>query len=382
MEKLVIFDSAIKVLNSALNNEPISEEFKMQLLGNLKAVYKLLKFNGFNHVFFNFFKDNNLEISDDINDIFKKDYLTCLYKTENASHINKKIIQVLTESKIKHVILKGEELKKYYPKTLLRPSADIDVLVEESNLKKACDALRKNFNIVKSERNYHDVTLTTDLGVIIELHFSLSENNKNLDLVTNDWKNNLVNGNTPYNFNFNNEFLICYLITHTAYHFYNGGTGIKPFIDLYLLLKNIPFDDAVIINRLKLGELNVFYESVLALISVWFYNKPHTNLTLKMQEFVFNGGEYGNYYQSNKNLGDKKSRLLKKVFLPYKTLCNYYPILKKVCVLYPVFIVIRCFKVIFSKQKLESANNQIKATSISQTKKQELTALFKELNLK
>ena len=64
MNKDVIFQSAIKVIDCALNKKPISEDFKKQLDDSLlKQIYKLLKFHGFNHVLFNFTKENNIELN-------------------------------------------------------------------------------------------------------------------------------------------------------------------------------------------------------------------------------------------------------------------------------------------------------------------------------
>lgn len=382
MEKDVIFNSAITIIDGALNKKPISDDFKKQLDGELlKKIYKLLKFHGFNHVLFNFSKENDFELFSPLKEIVESDYFTALSKSENTSFESGQIIEALSKAKIKHVILKGEELKGLYPKGFIRQSADIDVLVEEENLEKALKILNENFEIVSQERNFHDVTLITASNVVIELHFTLSENDEKLDLITNDWKDNLVNGKNAYNYKLNTEFLICYLVTHTAYHFYNGGAGIKAVIDLYLI-KNLPFNKEIVLNRLKVGGLDIFYEKLNDLVLVWFDGNTHTDLTLKMQEFILSGGEYGNYYQSKKAVNNKKvNNIVKKIFLPYSTLYNYYPSLKKCPLLYPVFIVHRFIKALFSKEKLDRAKKQIKAEELPVDKKENINNLFKELNL-
>ncbi len=382
MNKDVIYQSAISVLSCTLNKKPICEDFKKQLDDSLlKKTYKLLKFHGFNHVLFNFYKENNIELSSPLKEIIERDYFIAVSKSENYSYETSRIIEVLTNSKIKHVILKGEELKSLYPKGFIRQSADIDVLVEEQNLNKALKAIKDNFDIVNEERNYHDVTLTLSSNVIIELHFTLSENNEKLDAITSAWALNLVNGSTKYNYKLSIEFLVCYLITHTAYHFYNGGAGLKAFIDLYLI-KNLSFNKEIVSSRLKMGGLDVFYEKVYELISVWFENCKHTDLTLKMEEFILNGGEFGNFYQSHKVIEGKAKGIFKKIFLPYKTLCNYYPIVKKCCILYPIFIVVRLVKALFSKEKLDRAKTQIQSKQLTEDKKEQLNDLFNSLKLK
>lgn len=382
MDRNVIFNSAISIITSALNKKPINEELKGQLDDTLlKKVYKLLKFHGFNHVLFNFSKINGIEYFSPLKEIVESDYFTALSKSENTAFESGQIIECLSKGKIKHVILKGEELKTLYPKGFIRQSADIDVLVEDKNLDKAVKILKDTFEIISEERNYHDVSLTLSSGVLTELHFSLSENDERLDVITEDWQENLIKGKTTYNYKFNTEFLICYLVVHTAYHFYNGGAGIKALLDLFLI-QNLPFNKEIVLSRLKLGKLDVFYEKIYELISVWFEGKEHNDTTLKIEEFILNGGEFGNYYQSNKALEDNKASILKRIFLPYNVLCNYYPTLKKCCLLYPVFTVHRFFKALFSKDKLERAKKQVSAKEMAEDTKENINNLFKELNLK
>ena len=381
MELNVISLTAIDILNCELNNILMENENKKQLSSEiLKGVYKLLKFHGLNHVLFNFVKKNKIEIPKELSNILENDYLKAVLKSEKITFETNSVSNILNDSCIKHAILKGEEIRAFYPKGFIRPSVDIDILVEEKSLSKALKALKNQLNIVKEERNYHDVTLILDNGVVIELHFTLSENDERLDKITEDCFNNLEK-DANFKYKFNSEFLVAYLITHTAYHFYNGGCGIKSLIDLYLIKTNLKYDENLVIAYLEKGGLAVFYKKLLELTSVWFLSKEHTSTTIKLQEFILNGGEFGSFIQSKKVNESKSKTLIKKVFLPYKTLCNYYPILKKVCILYPVFIVVRCFKVVFSKEKQNRVKNQIKSQVASGENKEKLNSLFKELNL-
>lgn len=370
---------AVNILNCELNDKLVENDIKKQLTSELlKGVYKLLKFHDLNHVLFNFIKRNDIEVSSEFSQKLKNDYLSAVLKSENVTYETKNISNILSDNGIKHVILKGEEIKAYYPKGFIRPSADIDVLVNESSLSKALKAIENNLKVVSTKRNYHDVTIVLDNGIIIELHFTLSEHDERLDSVIENYLDNLEKI-SDYKYRFNSEFMIAYLITHTAYHFYNGGCGIKSYIDLFLLKSKINYDENIVLSYLEKGNLTVFYKKVFELINVWFNGELHTDTTLKMEEFVVNGGAYGSFYQSQKSTENFSKRILKKIFLPYKTLSNYYPVLKKVCVLYPVFIVVRCFKVIFSKEKRDRAINQINAKEIDN--KDKIKSLFKELDL-
>ncbi len=380
MDVNVIRLFAIKILNCELNNILMENEYKKQLTNELlKGVYKLLKFHGLNHVLFNFVKKNKIEVSNEFIKILESDYLSTVLKSEKITYETNNVSSVLSDNGIKHVILKGEEIRAFYPKGFIRPSVDVDVLVEEKNLSKGLKILRNELEIVKEERNYHDVTIVLDSGLVVELHFTLSENDDRLDKITENYLYNLEKV-CEFKYKFTNEFLIAYLITHTAYHFYNGGCGIKPIIDLYLLKYNLDYDESLVISYLEKGNLTLFYKKLLELVEVWFKGKDHTDTTLKLEEFILNGGAFGSFSQSKSVNDNKFKALLKKVFLPYKTLANYYPVLKKVCILYPIFIVVRCFKVLFSKEKQDRAKKQIN-TKVQNENKEKLNSLFKELNL-
>ncbi len=379
MDVNVISSIAINILNCEINDKLVENDIKKQLSSELlKGVYKLLKFHDLNHVLFNFIKKNDIEVPSEFAKILKNDYLSAVLKSENVTFETRNVSKILSDTGVKHVILKGEELKGYYPKGFIRPSADIDVLVEENSLSKALKALKSNLEVVSMERNYHDVTIVLDNGIIIELHFTLSENDDRLDRVTEGYLDNLEKV-VDFKYKFNNEFTVAYLITHIAYHFYNGGCGIKSFIDLHLIKSKINYDENIVISYLEKGNLTVFYKKVFELIGVWFNKEVYDETTLEMERFVLNGGAYGSFYQSQKSTENFKNRIIKKIFLPYKTLCNYYPVLKKACILYPFFIVVRCFKVVFSKEKRERVKNQINAKEIDN--KDKIISLFKELNL-
>ena len=76
--------------------------------------------------------------------------------------------------------------------------------------------------------------------VTIELHFSLEEGVENLDnLLLDAWNYATLKGEKTHQYQFSNEFLIAHHVCHMAYHFINGGCGIKPFIDLKILLSKV-----------------------------------------------------------------------------------------------------------------------------------------------
>ena len=163
----------------------------------------------------------------------------------------------------------------------------------------------------------------------------------------------------------------------------HGGSGIKPFIDLYLIKNAISLNQSKLLDFLKKGKLEEFYYKIMHFIEVWFDEKEYDEFSLLLEDYVLLGGVYGSAEQQNAVASiktKKRSGLIKKVFLPYKTLKEYYPILNKLAILYPFCVVIRLFRVLFNKERLNRAKKEIKA-SLDEDKKQKIEKLFKELNI-
>lgn len=381
-----IYENLIAIINSAIKNQKLKSEVISKLSEDeIKKVYKLLTFHNLGHILYGAVKFNQIDISSAFNKELENSYIKASINDENIAFQHKNVILALEKAKINHITLKGETLKSYYPKNFIRPSCDIDILVEPKNLKKATKIIKEQTGVKKVERNYHDITITTNSGVLIELHFSLKENNEKLDKITAEpFKNAYLVDGKEYEYKLNDEFLFAYLLSHLAYHLTSGGLGIKAFIDLYLFKNAVCLNEEKLIKIIKKGELQEFYNKINEFISVWFGDKQHNEFTRLFEEFVILGGVYGTAEQKNAVLSvksnGKENRLLRKVFLPYNTLKEYYPILEKLAILYPIFIVVRLVKVLFNKDRAKRAKKEINS-SITNDKKQNIERLFQELNI-
>lgn len=93
-----------------------------------------------------------------------------------------KIETALNEEQIPYIPLKGSVLRNLYPAPDMRTSSDIDVLVHEEDIDKAVDAIESATNFEMDHRAYHDISMLNK-SVHLELHFSIKENDENLDSV-------------------------------------------------------------------------------------------------------------------------------------------------------------------------------------------------------
>ena len=94
-------------------------------------------------------------------------------------------------------------------------------------------------------------------------------------------------------YEFDDEFFVFHQIAHTAYHFMNGGCGIRFLIDLWLLEKNLSLDQPKLQALLKKAELQEFYENIRKLILHWFEKEAPNELILQMEDYIISGSVFG-----------------------------------------------------------------------------------------
>ena len=90
-----------------------------------------------------------------------------------------------------------------------------------------------------------------------------------------------------------NEYFLFHLLSHMAYHFLNGGCGIRPFLDLLVLKDQLSCEEAKLLNLCREAGIQKFYVNTKDLMRVWFGGAAHTPVTRRMEAFLLNGGSFG-----------------------------------------------------------------------------------------
>ena len=184
---------------------------------------------------------------------------------------------------------------------------------------------------------------------------------------------------------FDNEFFVLYHIIHMAKHMTLGGCGIRPFIDLWLIRKNLKFDDGMLNEMFKRSSVLQFAAVSYRLCDIWFANIPHDELTLEAEEFILRGGVFGTTGNSAAiQRGEGKSKgkqFLKLMFLPSESLKLIYPNLKKHPWLLPFYQVKRWFRV-FDRSKRNKIAQRVDANDrISDETVDRVAKLMSDLEL-
>lgn len=273
-----------------------------------------------------------------------------------------KLFEKLSDAGIPHIIFKGIVVKSCYPVAELRTYGDIDIIIREED--------RENSHSLMLEAGYSwkfmdggDVYSYKKGTEHYEFHTTLnSEKTKLSDSMNDFWSfARCVNGCT---YEFENEFHLCYLISHIEKHVYGAGAGIRMYLDIALFLKKYKdsLDFEKVRKLLRECELERFFDTVLELCSRWFdcEVKSLQCIDEKVYEefcrYTFKGGVFGVQDKENctenevrqavgkKGKAGKLTLILSHIFPPYREVRRIYPFFNGKPYLLPIGWVVHFFK--------------------------------------
>ena len=329
-----------------------------------------------------------LKNGDEISEKFRKQHMIAIFRYERINYELEEICTALENAQIQFIPLKGSIIRKYYPEPWMRTSCDIDVLVRPDDLDRAIKCIQDDLGYDFEGRGSHDVSLFSPSGVHIELHYDLVEEdraNNCRDILKNAWDYAEQISEGAYRCNFSDAMFYFYHIAHMAKHFENGGCGVRPLLDLWILDKQEGYDAVVRDALLESGALLKFTTAARSLASVWFDGTEHTETTAQMEQYLLFGGVYGNMenrvaIQQHKK-GGKFKYIVSRIFLPYSTIKFHYPILQKHRWLTPVMQVRRWFKLVLRGGLKRSINEINVNAKMSDDKKESATELLERIGL-
>lgn len=280
--------------------------------------------------------------------------MMAVYRHEKMNYEIKRLCETLEKAKIPFIPLKGSVIRKYYPEPWMRTSGDIDILVHEQDLRRAVSYLVDELGYIEQDMGSHDISLCSPSGVHLELHYQLIEQgwaNFSNQILNKVWE--FVSPKEGYTYwcEMWDDMFYFYHIAHMAKHFEQGGCGIKPYIDLWVLDQIKGNDQAKRDALLADGRLLKFAQVARRLSKVWLENAPLDAVTAGMQGYILRGGVQGNSENriaiQQQQKGGNMRYLISKIFIPYEVIKFHYPILQKHRWLTPIMEVRRWGKLIF-----------------------------------
>lgn len=348
----------------------------------LVKLYKLSKSHDLAYLVGDALIKSNLIGDGEIKANFQHQMMLAVYRYEKINYELGRLREAMNEAKIPFIPLKGSVIRQYYPKPWMRTSCDIDILIHESDLERAVAMLVDKLAYKRESKGSHDISLFSDYGVHLELHYSLIEENRvgNIESVLQDVWKKADPVAEAFEYVLSDEMFYYYHIAHMAKHFVDtGGCGVRPFVDVWILNHHIPFDEGKRKALLAEGRLLTFAAEAQALSEVWFGNTEHTDITRRMQDYLLKGGVYGTIKNrvsvQQVKRGGKFRYAISRIWLPYDTLKFHYPSLVGKRVLLPFYEVRRWFKLLFGggvKRSVNELRLNSSATNEEQTETKEM----------
>ena len=343
-----------EIFYSVLNESESAPEIAKKLTPEvLIPVCRLAKKQDLLHVVSGFVQNNKIDVEPELGARLHRALLTSVYRCEQMKHTLTEICDILEKAGIAYIPLKGSVLRPHYPYESMRTSCDIDILIHREDLESAIQSLvDKGYR--REKEMYHDVSLYSPGGIHLELHFTLNEGINALDSVLKDaWSYAVLSEGNRYEFE--ECFFVFHMYAHMVYHFLSGGCGARSLMDIWVMEHKMGMSHACAEELLAKAGIDTFAAEMSRVANQCFTENrldAFSELTLK---YIYAGGVYGN---SENAIAVKKSKnnsalvyILRRMFMPYRSMVYSYPILKKAPFLLPFCWVARWIKAIFGKSK-------------------------------
>ena len=356
-------DLLIALVRNAIKGEALEKEEIAKSLTNekLATLFKVSKKHDVAHLIAYALEKNGFSFEYEAWGLFKNDISQAKLRYEMMQADINEICTCFEKEGIEYILLKGAIIRQYYPQPWMRTSCDIDILVHEEDLNRAVSLLKRDYSYeVKGKKGYHDISLFSPYGMHLELHYNIKEGIDEYDkILTQVWEFSRSSKENRYKYLQSGEFLIFHLIAHMAYHFINGGCGLRSVLDLWILNKSVKVNKEALGKLLDKAGLGRFCNAMLELGEYWFENINSASESIEETEkFILLGGVYGIRKQgvaTSKARADGKFQyLIHRIFMPYERLAIIYPVIKKHKALTPFCQIARWFGAIFKRKKVKA----------------------------
>ena len=326
----------------------------------------------------------NLDRSDLLSDDLIKCDAKAVYDYTQRKVSLDEISDAFEKASIAYIPLKGSVLRDYYPQPWMRTSSDIDVLIHKEDLDKAIKVLKSNTSFRFMRRDPHDVHFINEY-VHLELHFTLEGSVEKINAgLSNPWEH-VINRDGLFRYEFAPDYNLFYIVFHAAKHFIrNGGIGIRPLLDIYVLKTHFVYDEYIVESYCEKAGILAFYKSCCKLIDVWFNGDIHDDISRDLEDLVLSGGVYGSTHLkiiSNKRRDSDKKYIISRIFKTREELSNYYPKCRKYPILVPYYQVVRWTKLFNVNKKKKYISEFKQADAIDKSEVEKYDRLMKEMGL-
>lgn len=281
----------------------------------------------------------------------------CTYHCMYQQAALEELMEAFEKRQIPVILLKGAVLRDFYPRADLRSMADMDILVKIEDIEQVRQTVAElGYKTEYVDSRNEDVYIR-DGFVTLEVHRELFWKQaawneyfhhvweRTEKVAGYEW----VQVMNPADFYF-------HLLGHMIHHMYNGGIGIKAFLDTRIFKEHYreALDTEEVREVLRKFQLEKLDNNLSRLFDSWRNEEMSDPFTDEWTRFIVNCGAYGevgNFIILNPALqnwqksGQRKYKgiyILRRLFPSYEEMRTMYPKMKKYSYLY--YAVKRIFK--------------------------------------
>ena len=347
------YDFFFRLLSSVISGRPLSKEDRsLYAPAMLPELTALARHHDLAHLLALGLKNNGL--TDESSGALENEIFRAVFRYEQLNYELTRIRETLEQTQVPFIPLKGAVLRDYYPEPWMRTSCDVDVLVHEEDLDRATAALADALNYQIGEKSEHDIQILTQSGQHIELHFNLIEDHpirRASAVLGRVWDAAVRHDGWTCWYEMPDELFYFYHIAHMAKHVENGGCGIRPFLDIWVMTHRVPHDRDKRGRLLADGGLSVFAGQAERLAEIWFGNGTRDDTACRLENYIVNGGVYGNLVNQMSvqqiRHGGKLRYACAQIWLPYEALTRAYPSLEGKPQMLPLYELRRWGRLLF-----------------------------------
>lgn len=327
-----------------------------------ESVYQLSRRHGISALTYYIIKKCGANLDTEIQHKWAADYSKIMVQSSNQQYELGKLVQVLSDHQIPHMILKGSLIRDLYPLPELREMSDLDFFISREYHAAVSELLTDLGYQFESDDGAH-LAFVKKPHVCIEIHAELMKRaDRYLDALKDPWKR-AVQIKAACCYRMSDEDFYIFQLIHAAKHYYHGGTGIRSVLDIYLYLKNYrgKLDWKYIDQTISGKELRNFRKNIEGLSEYWFGDGPASDDISEMAYYILRSATYGKtelrientvqrYIDRGMSLAYARiACFFHMAFLPLGEMEYIYPCLKKAPVLLPACWVARWCRILVKK---------------------------------
>lgn len=328
----------------------------------------------------------------DIRKKFERERMLITMQQIKQAAVIRELADIMDAEKMQCIFLKGSVLKALYPDSFMRSMSDIDVLISDEDIQALAPVLEaKGFIPDKAVQGVGNHYVYEKYDVVhIEFHPDLESiesgygkevfSRLHPEAITmademDPFTHSVALGDHEYARCLAPDYHYVYVILHMLKHFLGSGTGIRSFMDIWVMnhAYGQEWNRSEINALLDHFGLLKFEQYALALTDIWFDLEDKSCITesidadvlADLEEYILGSGVYGNLgnhiikeMKQDTSAAGKMKYLLHAYFRPLSMMREMYPVLNRAPFLLPLVWPYRAVEIFVKRGR--SARNKLR----------------------